>query len=107
MTWSGAQDNVLPVGGCPSETLRLIFSTPTTRPASLGGPRWTASLLPYFANAAPRPIRCASFENERSASPSVAWWRAIAAGSADAATIRSGRIGGIGASDGAADAARV
>ena len=46
ITLSGAQEIVLPPGGCPYETLRLIFSGPTTSPGSVGGPRCTASALP-------------------------------------------------------------
>jgi hypothetical protein len=63
---TGEQLGTVPMCGT-AETVRAMFSAPTTMPTSPAPPRLTASALPNCANAGPRPIFCASFENARSA----------------------------------------
>ena len=52
----------------PPPTAPPIASLPITNIGTSGPPRLMASGLPYFANAGPMPIFCASFENAVSAS---------------------------------------
>lgn len=60
-----------------------IASAPITKIASFGPPMFMASAEPYFANAAPMPIVCASSENAYSAAIRLWRWLASVAASVE------------------------